>query len=72
MTRNSLVMARKYFRQQPQWVIRRMGMELQSHIVRLVYGPNRLKHALATASGLRDAVRGRLGKIDDRLAARLR
>lgn len=72
ITRNSLVMARRYFRQQPQWVIRRMGMELQSHIVRLVYGPNRRKHVLATVSGIRDAMRGRLGKIDEQLAARLR
>ncbi|WP_232083316.1 glycosyltransferase [Arthrobacter sp. SO5] len=72
ITRNSLVMARKYFRQQPLWVIRRMGMELQSHVVRLVYGPNRRKHALATLSGIRDAMRGRLGKIDEQLAARLR
>lgn len=72
ITRNSLVMARKYVRQQPRWVIRRMGMELQSHVVRLVYGPNRRKHALATVSGIHDAMRGRLGKIDEQLAARLR
>lgn len=72
ITRNSLVMARKYFRQQPRWIIRRMCMELQSHVVRLIYGPNRRKHALATVSGIRDAMRGRLGKIDEQLAARLR
>lgn len=72
ITRNSLVMARKYFRQQPRWVMRRMTMELQSHIVRLVYGPNRRKHALATLSGIRDALCGRMGKIDEHLAARLR
>lgn len=72
ITRNSLVMARKYFRRQPRWVIRRMGMELQSHVVRLVYGPNRRKHVLATVSGIHDALRGRLGKIDEQLAARLR
>lgn len=72
ITRNSLVMARRYIRQQPSWVLRRMGMEVQSHLVRLVYGPNRRKHALATASGIRDALRGRLGKIDGQLADRLR
>lgn len=72
ITRNSLVMARMYIRRQPGWVIRRMTMEMQSHVVRFVYGPNRRKHALATLSGIRDAFRGRMGKIDDQLAARLR
>ena len=72
ITRNSLVMGRRYFRQQPRWVLRRMTMEFQSMAVRLVYGPNRRKHALATVTGIRDALRGRMGKIDDKLAARLR
>jgi rhamnosyltransferase len=72
ITRNSLVMARKYFRHQPRWVIRRMTMEIQSLAIRLLYGPNRRKHVLATVNGIRDALRGRMGKIDEKLASRLR
>lgn len=72
ITRNSVFMARKYFRRQPSWVLRRMYMELQSHIVRFLYGPDRRKHAVAFIYGIRDAYSHRMGKIDPRLAARLR
>lgn len=72
ITRNSLVVARRYFRRQPGWVMRRMTMELQSLILRMVYGPHRYRHAIATVNGLRAAMRGRMGKIDEKLAARLR
>ncbi|MDQ0673456.1 rhamnosyltransferase [Pseudarthrobacter siccitolerans] len=72
ITRNSLVMARRFGRRQPAWVLRRLYMEVQSHIVRFVYGPNRRKHLIAAIAGAKDALRGRMGKIDDALAARLR
>ncbi len=72
ITRNSLVMARRFAGKQPAWVLRRLYMEIQSHIVRFVYGPNRRKHFIAATAGAKDAFTGRMGKIDDALAARLR
>ena len=72
ITRNSLTLARRYALKQPAWVLRRIYMEIQSNIVRFGFGPNRRKHAVAAAAGIRDAVRQRMGKIDDDLAARLR
>lgn len=72
ITRNSLVMARTYFARQPAWVLRRIYMEIQSHVVRFVFGPNRRKHLRAAVAGVRDALRHRMGRIDPRLAARLK
>ena len=72
ITRNSLTLARRYALKQPAWVLRRIYMEIQSNIVRFGFGPNRRKHAIAAAAGIRDALRQRMGKIDDDLAARLR
>jgi rhamnosyltransferase len=72
ITRNSLVMARRFAARQPAWVLRRLYMEVQSHIVRFVYGPDRRKHLIAALAGTKDALKGRMGKIDDALAARLR
>jgi rhamnosyltransferase len=72
ITRNSIVMARTYFRTQPAWVLRRLYMEFQSHVVRFVFGPNRRKHAIAASHGVRDAFRHRMGRIDAGLAARLK
>lgn len=72
ITRNSLVLARRFAFKQPKWVLRRIYMEIQSHIVRFGFGPNRRKHLIATVAGVRDACRQRMGKIDDALAARLR
>ncbi|WP_309076188.1 glycosyltransferase [Paenarthrobacter sp.] len=72
ITRNSLVLARRYASKQPKWVLRRIYMEIQSHVVRFGFGPNRRKHLIAAIAGVRDALRQRMGKIDDSLAARLR
>jgi rhamnosyltransferase len=72
ITRNSIVMARTYFWKQPAWVLRRLYMEFQSHVVRFVFGPNRRKNALAAGCGVRDALRNRMGRIDAGLAARLK
>jgi len=72
ITRNSLVMARRFAGRQPAWVLRRLYMEAQSHIVRFVYGPDRRKHLIAAMAGAKDALQGRMGKIDDALSARLR
>jgi len=72
ITRNSAVMVRRYIRDQPRWVIRRIYMEFQSHAVRFVYGPDRRKHAVAFFYGLRDALTHRMGKIRPNLAERLK
>ena len=71
ITRNSLVLARRYAVKQPKWVLRRIYMEIQSHVVRFGFGPNRRKHFIAAIAGVRDAGRQKMGKIDDSLAARL-
>jgi rhamnosyltransferase len=47
-------------------------MEIQSHVVRFGFGPNRRKHFVAATAGVRDALRQKMGKIDESLAARLR
>jgi rhamnosyltransferase len=72
ITRNSLILARRYALKQPVWVLRRIYMEIQSHVVRFGFGPNRKKHLLAATAGVRDALRQKMGKIDETLAARLR
>lgn len=72
ITRNSIVMARTYLLSQPGWVLRRLYMEIQSHVVRFAFGPNRRKHAIAALAGVRDALTNRMGKIDAGLAAKLR
>ncbi|UUL77760.1 glycosyltransferase [Pseudarthrobacter sp. Fe7] len=72
ITRNSLTLARRYALKQPAWVLRRIYMEIQSNVVRFGFGPNRRKHLIAAAAGIRDAFHQRMGKIDDDLAARLR
>ncbi len=72
ITRNSLVLARRFAMKQPVWVLRRIYMEIQSHIVRFGFGPNRRKHLIAALAGIRDARRQHMGKIDETLASRLR
>lgn len=72
ITRNSLILARRYAMKQPTWVLRRIYMEIQSNVVRFGFGPNRRKHFVAAVAGVRDALRQKMGKIDDTLAARLR
>ncbi|WP_258802650.1 glycosyltransferase [Pseudarthrobacter sp. NS4] len=72
ITRNSLILARRYAVKQPTWVLRRIYMEIQSHVVRFGFGPNRRKHFIAATAGVRDALRQKMGKIDESLAARLR
>jgi rhamnosyltransferase len=72
ITRNSLILARRYALKQPKWVLRRIYMEIQSHVVRFGFGPNRRKHFVAATAGVRDALHQKMGKIDESLAARLR
>lgn len=63
ITRNGLVMYRRYLRRQPKWVLRRIGLEIVFYGVRVVYGPHRARQVAAIAFGIRDAVTGRMGRI---------
>jgi rhamnosyltransferase len=64
ITRNSLVLARRYFRQSPSWMIQRLWMEVESNLVRVAFGPDRLAYILAWTYGIRDAVGSRMGRAD--------
>lgn len=72
ITRNNIYTATKYMWRQPVWVARRMYMELQSHVVRFAFGPNRRLLFIAMAHGVGDALLHRTGPIPDSLASRLR
>lgn len=63
ITRNGLVMYRRYLPKQPVWVLRRIGLEVVFYGVRVVYGPHRLRQIAAIAFGIRDALSGRMGRI---------
>ncbi len=71
MTRNSLLLAKSYWRTQPQWIARRLVTELESHIIRFVFGRARRKSFVAVMYGVRDAILNRTGPIPDRIRARL-
>lgn len=71
ITRNSLTLARRYILSQPTWVSRRIYLEVQSNIVRFVFGPNRIKNAVAAIAGVQDAAAGRLGPIPASLRRRI-
>ncbi|MCC9196005.1 glycosyltransferase [Arthrobacter sp. zg-Y820] len=63
ITRNGIVMYRRYATKQPVWVLRRIGLEVVFYGVRVVYGPHRLRQIAAIGLGIRDALTGRMGKI---------
>nr|WP_138442511.1 glycosyltransferase [Sinomonas susongensis] len=66
ITRNSLTLASRYLLSQPRWVTRRIYMELQSHVVRTVFGPRRLANVIAMAHGIADFAGRRSGRIPAR------
>lgn len=72
ISRNILVLAKRYVRTQPHWVAQRLFLEVQSHVIRFIYGPRRGKHLLAFLSGTRDGILNRLGRIGPELEQRLR
>ncbi len=72
ITRNNIYTAARYVWRQPVWVARRMWMEVQSHLVRFAFGPNRRLLFIAMAHGFADALRHRTGPIDPKLAERLK
>jgi rhamnosyltransferase len=72
ITRNSVILAKRYFLTNPGWIAKRFYTEYMQHLVRFLYGPNRRQHVIAFATGLRDGVLGRSGRISPTLAVRLR
>lgn len=72
MTRNSLVMARRFARSQPRWVLRRVANEAVAHAVRFSYGPRRRANFLAFRRGFADGLRGRMGRIPTELEEALK
>lgn len=71
LTRNNAVLARRYFWSQPLWIVRRIAMELEGHVVRFAFGPDRRENLVAVRRGLFDALRGHMGPIDPELAQRI-
>jgi rhamnosyltransferase len=71
ITRNQVTLWQRYLRRFPAWMLRRGFLEVESAAVCLIFGPSRLKHVRATAAGLRDGARKRLGRISDQLRSRL-
>ena len=69
ITRNGLVMYKRYLTKQPLWVLRRIGLEVVFYGVRVVYGPHRVRQIAAIILGIRDALAGRMGRISARDAA---
>lgn len=72
ITRNGVYTVLRHVWRQPVWAFRRMWMDMQSHLVRFVFGPNRRLMFVAVVHGLADAARHRTGPIDPALAARLK
>lgn len=66
ITRNGLVMYKRYLTKQPVWVLRRIGLEVVFYGVRVVYGPHRARQVAAIVLGVRDALTGRMGRISAR------
>jgi rhamnosyltransferase len=71
IARNGVILVKRYLLSDPVWVAKRLYTEIIQHIVRLVYGPHRRQHLRAFLNGVRDGLRGHLGRIDDSLAAKL-
>lgn len=72
MTRNNLVVFRRWRSRFPRWCHQRVLLEAEGLAVALVFGPHRLRHLVAALAGWADAVRGRRGRIPDVLARLLR
>ncbi len=61
MARNGTLLARRYARDEPSWVARRLVEEAKAHTLRLAFSPDRTVLARAALGGLLDGLRGRSG-----------
>lgn len=71
MTRNGIYLWRQYGARFPRWLVRRLLYQLQSDVLRLLFGTNRRGQLHALARGAWDGCLGRLGKIDRGLQNRI-
>lgn len=71
IARNGTAITLRYLREDPAWVLRRLGAEAQAHGMRLVLGRDRGKLVRAILAGGADALRGRTGRVPQRLVTRL-
>jgi rhamnosyltransferase len=72
IARNGLVLYKRYLRDQPRWVLRRIGLESVFYAIRVLYGPHRGRQVTAIGLGVVDAVRGRTGRLTARQEALVR
>lgn len=72
MTRNGIYLWRQYGARFPAWFVRRTLFQLQSDVLRLLFGTHRREQLYALARGALDGCLGRLGKIDGVLQKRIR
>lgn len=72
MARNGIYLCRQYGARFPGWLVRRLLFQLQSDVLRLLFGTHRSAQIRALARGAWDGCRGRLGKIDSALQDRIR
>ncbi|MDP9905087.1 MULTISPECIES: glycosyltransferase [Arthrobacter] len=69
--RNGTTLARRYWRRNPAWVIRRMLEDAKAQLLRFAFSPDRRYLAIAAWEGLIDSCRGRQGRISQDLLNRI-
>lgn len=72
IARNSIALTKRYFLSGPRWILKRLSIECVSHAVRFLYGPHRRQHLIAFLYGTRDGLLGRFGKMDPRIAEKIK
>lgn len=70
--RNGTVLSKRYGLRFPAWVVRRLVEESKAHLLRFLFSPNRVTLFAAAAAGFGDAMRGRTGRIPEKLEERLK
>lgn len=69
--RNGTTLARRYWRRNPVWVMRRMLEDAKAQLLRFAFSPDRRYLAIAAWEGFVDSCRGRQGRISPDLLDRL-
>lgn len=70
--RNGTTLVRRYWRQSPSWVLRRLLEEAKAQLLRFAFSPDRRNLLIAAFHGLVDSSRGRDGQISTELVNRFR
>ncbi|GAA4029862.1 MULTISPECIES: glycosyltransferase [Arthrobacter] len=69
--RNGTTLARRYWRSNPAWVLRRMVEDAKAQLLRFAFSPDRRSLAIAAWEGVVDSCRGRQGRINQDLLNRI-